>query len=459
MNDSDSTVLFGLSYTQDKKWKVTVGGQSRSFTNDDPTWEPGTVYQVILQMNNGNELSVHVDGAEIYASEDDDEDDDDGIASEVSELLEPHRISHLYVGGDGAEGTKTSHHVTVSSVLLYNCALGESEITQLKNSKVTHPRPAAAGPGAGPAAAYLEPGDDAQDIDNAPEQGSGEMGVGGIPAAGALQSVASGATDGQEAGGKADAANLSSVEPVVESSPSAPPSPAEVKGQEPGSSDEAVGAGGGAQSPQPPEEAKREGGGHGGGGAELPPGGRASPSAAAGEEAGEEESREGASASSPAPSASSVDPPAAPGGSQTHAGEPATASGSQAVDPEENNAASGAAVSSGGSPALTDDAEPPAAKEAPGASSPATAEMPRGDNEEMSQGVEDAPANKNTPPAPPAAPSTRDAAPPLSNTSAAFKNMTELRLSEGASDGVLRGCVPRLLLLALLGLWGTTALC
>ncbi|RNF16915.1 trans-sialidase [Trypanosoma conorhini] len=45
------------------------------------------------------------------------------------------------------------------------------------------------------------------------------------------------------------------------------------------------------------------------------------------------------------------------------------------------------------------------------------------------------------------------------NSSAAFKNMTDLRPSEGNRDGTLRGYVPRLLLLALLGLWGTTVLC
>ncbi|RNE95011.1 trans-sialidase, partial [Trypanosoma conorhini] len=449
----------GVSYTSDKKWKVTVGGQSRELSEEDATWEPGTAYQVILQMNNDDELSVYVDGAAIYDGEDDDDDEEDGgIASDVTQLFTLHRISHFYVGGDGAEGTKSSHHVTVSSVLLYNRALEGGEIKQLKNSKAAQPRPAAAGPGAAPAAASHEPSDDVEDTDDTPEQESGEMGVDGITAAAVLPQRL---PDGQAPPNpkvEADAANPSFVEPVVESSPSAPPSPAEVKIQTPGDSDETVEAGGGAQSPQPPEEAKREGGGHGGGGAELHPDGHASPSAAAEEEGvGEGESREDASASSPAPSASSVGPPAAPGGSQTHAGEPATASGSPAIDPEENNAAPGAAVSSGGRAALTDNAEPPAAKEAPGTSSPATAEMPRGDNEEVPQGVESAPANKNTPPAPQAAPATRDAAPHLSNGSAAFKSMAGLRPSEGDSDGVLRGRVSWLTLLTLLALCGVAA--
>ncbi|RNF00503.1 trans-sialidase [Trypanosoma conorhini] len=469
MNDAASTVLVGVSCTQDKKWKVTVGGKNRSLSDDDVTWKPGTAYQVILQMGTGDELSVYVDGDGIYdGEEDDDEVEDDGIASEaVAELFKPHRISHFYVGGGGAEGTKSSHHVTVSSVLLYNRALGKKEITQLKNSKVAQPRPAAAGSGAGPAAAGAGagpaaaspgPSDDAEDTDDTLEQESGEMGVDGIPAAGALPQRLPDAKAPPNPTVQADAANPSSLEPVVESSPSAPPSPAEVKIQAPGDSDETVEAGGGAQSPQPPEEAKREGGGHGGGGAELHPDGHASPSAAAAEEGvGEEESSEDASASPPAPSASSVAPPAAPGGSQTHAGEPATASESPAIDPEEENAAPGPVVSSGGSPALTDNAEPPAAKEAPGTSSPATAEMPRGDNEEVPQGVESAPANKNTPPAPQAAPASRDAGPHLSNSSAAFKSMAGLRLSEGDSDGAVRGRVSWPTLLTLLALCGVAA--
>ncbi|RNE97306.1 trans-sialidase, partial [Trypanosoma conorhini] len=153
MNDAASTVLLGVSCTQDKKWKVTVGGESRELSEEDATWEAEKTYQVALQMNTDDELSVYVDGAAIYDGEDDDEeeDGDGGIASEVAELFTPHRISHIYVGGDGAEGTKTSHHVTVSSVLLYNRALGENEITQLAGSKVT-----LGGPSAGNAGGELQ---------------------------------------------------------------------------------------------------------------------------------------------------------------------------------------------------------------------------------------------------------------------------------------------------------------
>ncbi|RNE96683.1 trans-sialidase, partial [Trypanosoma conorhini] len=137
MNDTAGTVLLGVTYTQDKKWKVTVGGKSRSLSTGDVTWEPGTAYQVILQMDTGDELSVYVDGDEIYNGED--------AAEAVEKLFTPHRISHFYVGdGSAAAGTKTSHHVTVASALLYNEALTGDEIRKLAGSKV-----ALGGPSAG----------------------------------------------------------------------------------------------------------------------------------------------------------------------------------------------------------------------------------------------------------------------------------------------------------------------
>ncbi|RNE96318.1 trans-sialidase [Trypanosoma conorhini] len=105
-------------------------------------------------MDKDDELFVYVDGDEIYDGEDDDEeeDGDGGIASEVAELFKPHRISHIYVGGgSAAAGTKTSHHVTVSSVLLYNEALTGEEIRKLAESKV-----ALGGPAAGNAGGELQ---------------------------------------------------------------------------------------------------------------------------------------------------------------------------------------------------------------------------------------------------------------------------------------------------------------
>ncbi|RNE94953.1 trans-sialidase [Trypanosoma conorhini] len=139
MNDTAGTVLLGVSCTPDKKWKVTASGEIRELSKEDATWEAEKTYQVALQMGKDDELFVYVDGDEIYDGED--------AAEAVKTLFTPHRISHFYVGGDGTEGTKTSHHVTVSSVLLYNRALGENEIRKLAGSKVVLGGPAAGNAG------------------------------------------------------------------------------------------------------------------------------------------------------------------------------------------------------------------------------------------------------------------------------------------------------------------------
>ncbi|RNE96400.1 trans-sialidase, partial [Trypanosoma conorhini] len=75
------------------------------------------------------------------------------------------------------------------------------------------------------------------------------------------------------------------------------------------------------------------------------------------------------------------------------------------------------------------------------------------------QGVDAAVGNKNASAGAQEIPPAPDAVPLPGNSSAASKHSTDLRPSEESSDGALRGCVSRLLLLALLGLWGTTALC
>ncbi|RNE96533.1 trans-sialidase, partial [Trypanosoma rangeli] len=142
MNDANSTVLVGLSYTRDGKWEVTVNGDPQELSDDGYTWEPTKMYQVAMNMN-WDEFSVFVDGANIYDS-DDDEDEEGTVSKNVEALFKSHRISHFYFGGDSAaEGTATSHDVTVSNVLLYNDALFSSEIGKLKASKVELPQPAA----------------------------------------------------------------------------------------------------------------------------------------------------------------------------------------------------------------------------------------------------------------------------------------------------------------------------
>ncbi|EKF27929.1 trans-sialidase, putative, partial [Trypanosoma cruzi marinkellei] len=61
MNDTSSTVLFGLSYTHEKKL-LAIGD---NFSNeDDFEWEPNTTYQVVLRMTD-EKWTVFVDADDI----------------------------------------------------------------------------------------------------------------------------------------------------------------------------------------------------------------------------------------------------------------------------------------------------------------------------------------------------------------------------------------------------------
>ncbi|RNE97671.1 trans-sialidase [Trypanosoma rangeli] len=137
MNDDASTVLVGLFHTKERKWGVIVNGKPRGLLDEAGTWRPGTTYQVILQKD-GDEVYVYVDGRAIYDSEGDEK---GTVSDEVKRLLESHTISHFHLGGNvTADGTTTSHHVTVASVLLYNKALlvGD-EVRRLKANTVPLP--------------------------------------------------------------------------------------------------------------------------------------------------------------------------------------------------------------------------------------------------------------------------------------------------------------------------------
>ncbi|RNE96705.1 trans-sialidase, partial [Trypanosoma conorhini] len=58
MNDTESTVLFGLSYTAERKWKAKLHGAAAQESSG--AWEPNKTYQVVLEMR-GDEWFVHVD--------------------------------------------------------------------------------------------------------------------------------------------------------------------------------------------------------------------------------------------------------------------------------------------------------------------------------------------------------------------------------------------------------------
>ncbi|EAN97295.1 putative trans-sialidase, Group V [Trypanosoma cruzi] len=127
-DDSENTVLLGLSYKREGNWAVLCSGQTTKKHSN--TWEPQTQYQVAIVLNNGTQGSVYVDGQRV------------GDESCVLKSKDPKGISHFYIGGDGgsAEGQE-GFSVTATNVLLYNRPLDGTEITALAKNKITIPKP------------------------------------------------------------------------------------------------------------------------------------------------------------------------------------------------------------------------------------------------------------------------------------------------------------------------------
>ncbi|PBJ69131.1 trans-sialidase [Trypanosoma cruzi cruzi] len=124
MNDTDSTVLFGLSYTHEKKWLAISEDPATSNLVDG--WEANKTYQVGLRMNTDCWIAF-VDREEIDCTK------------YNTSLFDLHRISHFYIGGDSKHQSATGGHVTVTNVLLYNEKLLKGELYELRTSKVTIP--------------------------------------------------------------------------------------------------------------------------------------------------------------------------------------------------------------------------------------------------------------------------------------------------------------------------------
>ncbi|RNC46984.1 trans-sialidase [Trypanosoma cruzi] len=125
LNDDGKTVLLGLSYNKEKKWRVLcIGGNTKDLSS---TWEPQTQYQVAIVLRNGSQGSVYVDGKRVEGMPFD-------LKDKGSKV-----ISHFYIGGDGgAKGVSEVQDVsvTVKNVLLYNRLLGDTELTALNANKV-----------------------------------------------------------------------------------------------------------------------------------------------------------------------------------------------------------------------------------------------------------------------------------------------------------------------------------
>ncbi|PWU91499.1 putative trans-sialidase, Group VIII [Trypanosoma cruzi] len=127
MNDTDSTVLFGLSYTHERKWLAISEDADDPEDFDIVKWEPNRTYQVALRMDGDDEWTVFVDGKEIHQK------------SYNEDLFHTHRISHFYIGGDSKDRSATGGHVTVTNVMLYNERILNDKLYKLNASKVTIP--------------------------------------------------------------------------------------------------------------------------------------------------------------------------------------------------------------------------------------------------------------------------------------------------------------------------------
>ncbi|EAN82255.1 trans-sialidase, putative [Trypanosoma cruzi] len=138
MNDAQGTVLLGLSYTHDKKWRIIFNGSRLTLPahDNDVEWKPNKKYHVVLQMDYNNGLFVYVDGKRICDTEDYEVEDYEGYKSFYDRLQQSssHSISHFYIGGDG-KSNSGNIHVTVSNVLLYNRLLQDNELSPLMKTK------------------------------------------------------------------------------------------------------------------------------------------------------------------------------------------------------------------------------------------------------------------------------------------------------------------------------------
>ncbi|EKF29372.1 trans-sialidase, putative [Trypanosoma cruzi marinkellei] len=129
MNDTENTVLLGLSYNSEKKWILLcngtkVNGEHSSTLHSETD---ATQYHVAIVLQNRTQGTAYVDGKRV-------ED-----AQCEWENKEDKNVSHFYIGGDersaGNSGSHEDVSVTVKNVLLYNRLLDENDINALKPTK------------------------------------------------------------------------------------------------------------------------------------------------------------------------------------------------------------------------------------------------------------------------------------------------------------------------------------
>ncbi|KAF5220642.1 hypothetical protein ECC02_006361 [Trypanosoma cruzi] len=456
MNDTKGTVLFGLSYTHDKKWLAI--SENSGNVEDLFEWEPNETYQVVLQMDYYY-WTVVVNREEIHKTK------------YNTSLFNSHRISHFYIGGDSKDQSATGGHVTVTNVMLYNEKLLGSELYELHASKVTIPS----------LGVEKQPTEQAANTGAlvASESNSEEIAT-------SHEELNEGDTDEQEE------ENVLNLVPAVSSSTvaggSSVPEPAtatEIAGNSRSDDNAQLSEGETSQQatlnednesmqrdsemqpqdPQPAEltevtDVEMSSGSYD---EEMP------------EEEEEADGRSGGSTSSGAAS-SDMDTVAAPvyGEQQVQQiTEPSAenddvrstgtvttgAEESFSLETGDRNSERTMGSDSSPTPSKTD-VEPTSAEDTDNISRTDGAEVSSEDGKEVPRTVDTAPENKNTTPGETKIPSESNATTP-SDTDVLLEHghLGELAAISLIGDSTVHGCVSRVLLLLLLGLWGTAALC
>ncbi|RNE95891.1 trans-sialidase, partial [Trypanosoma conorhini] len=433
LNDGDNTVLLGLSCTKEKRWAVIFNNKSLELSKDEE-WEEEKTYRVALGMNDGEGLVVYVGGSRVYDSEDDDGEESD-VSKQLQELLKSRSISHFYFGRGAAGGVE----VTVADVLLYSRALSEAELAALTtNPDAADAAAAAAAAGEEEAVEVPGPGvaPPGTEVKVAPAPSAGDSHP--SPSEEQHQQEEEVPKEGEE---KEEAATQLTQEEGREAGEASTPS----NNTHNSDAEEAEEA---EDEKEKEEEKKTEGNG----GALAPPP-LAAPAAAGAPRTGATERAVDAETS------------------ERQRGPSPPADGAATADPVGDAPPRSGPMDDGQAQQGTPSHAPEVVGGVPSASAAPTGETPNAVAEENgadpqtaagADGGHEAPSNAATAPtaqAPgqPGSPPTRDAAPHLSNNSAAFRNTTGLFQLNTESDVAVRGCVSWLTLLTLLALCGVAA--
>ncbi|EAN84576.1 putative trans-sialidase, Group V [Trypanosoma cruzi] len=120
--------LMEFSYNKEKKWLLLCDGKPKTEHSRD--WEPETIYQVAIVLQNGTHGSAYVDGERV------------GETQCELKNNDSKGISNFYIGGSGGStGSRDGVSVTVTNVLLYNRPLDDPEIGAFNPRKASIPPP------------------------------------------------------------------------------------------------------------------------------------------------------------------------------------------------------------------------------------------------------------------------------------------------------------------------------